>query len=290
MYGYYMTGETEWMRRTAAEIGQLAGGDPHLGADHCGFSPVLGIDHCLGNVLAFEGRPEDGLRSLRSVRGPMFESGYQEMALWTMGEEGLIRFNTGRAAGVDAIATEAQRLAREQGNTFNEIVATCNVYCSALALNERWQELIAATADVRQKMHDTRTTLVYETCAIDLHAVGLLAIGDVEGARRSAQEAVDLMESKGIGNRPGAYKRLALSQLELGEHADAIEETLARFRALIEKTGAVLFDGDVCVLEGLLARRSGRTARAEERFERALGLYQDRGCPALAEELRRRLS
>lgn len=117
-----------------------------------------------------------------------------------------------------------------------------------------------------------------------------LELGNLEAGRATAKEGVVLIRvSKGEAF-PHSYAVLARAQLELGELADAITQTLDEYAALLERTESHLFEGELHELRARLAEREGREVEKIAALQRACDCYTRFGMTAQAERVAKELN
>lgn len=264
-------GQLEAAERTALQVVELAGGDPHLGADVAGFSPLLAARFSHARAIGLGRDPAAALREFPIVRQLALDSGYPEQALWTLSGESELRSTLGRSEGTRALAQTAARLA-EDFEAGGQIIAGLAL-CDALASEREWQSLVDAGSDTLQRIRTRRAMVLYEVNLLTLIGTAQLELGGPEASRTSAAAAIAFMRESHAAWRPNAHAVLARAQLELREPAADIASTLDEYAALLERTGFAIFEGELHELRARLEEREGRRAERSAALKRAGTCY-----------------
>src|SRR5262249_16238520 len=119
---------------------ELAHGDPHLGAEVAGFSPLLAAQYSRLSCIGYTRDPASALRELPRVRRFALDSGYPEVAVWVSGGETNFAYLLSSHEEGRALAQAAVRLAENLG-VANQILAALAL-SDAFACECNWQSLL----------------------------------------------------------------------------------------------------------------------------------------------------
>ena len=288
VYAYFFDGRVSRSLAVCDELLTISEGDPHLGTAVAAFSPASSARHVRAWTVAQAGEPWVALRELALARDLAFEHGYPEVALWTIGSQGLVEFLLGRTAEARTLAQEALRVAENQ-SAMSEIYAHVSALGPALALERDWKGLADVAREALRRMHETGAALAFETIALDFLAAAQLELGQTKAARDTAGQAVALMVETGNRVWSRAHAQLIRSQLALNEPAARVEESLTQYATLLEDTGKRLFEAELHELRASLARREGDRVTQQTELRRAHDLYTSFGVTIHAERLAREL-
>ncbi|MGR9092976.1 MAG: ATP-binding protein, partial [Gammaproteobacteria bacterium] len=255
MYGHMYCGQLAELERVTDEIIALAAGDPHLGTNVVGFSPLMGA---LGvRPLAVGGLrdPATALRESALARQAALDCGYPEQALWAIAWETELRSALGISDGARALAQTASRFAKNMG-VVNEVVAS-TTQCEALFAENDWQAVSTMARERLSGIRESGAGGNWVSRLLSILARAQLELDDPEAARAAALECVLLMREKKSVWNPHGYAVLARAQLELAEPAAGITSTLDEYEALLTRTGFRIYEGELHELRARLAEREG---------------------------------
>ena len=289
VYAYFFDARVSRSLAVCDELLTVSEGDPHLGTAVAAFSPASSARHVRAWTVAQAGEPWVAVRELALARDFAFEHGYPEVALWTIGSQGLVEFLLGRSAEARTLAQEALRVAENQGSTFGEIYAHVSALGPSLALERDWKRLADVAREAVRRMHETRAALAFEAIALDFLAAAQFELGQTKAARDTAARAVVLMMETGNRKWPRAHAQLIRSQIALAEPAARVEESMTRYATLLEDTGKRLFEPELHELRASLAQREGDPLTHTAELRRAHDLYTGFGVTTHAERLAREL-
>jgi len=280
MFGHWYNGHLREAERVADEVIELAREDPGLGTHVSGFSPLAGARFLRLLCIGYTRDPAMYVRELPLVRQFALESGYPEQALWGVAFGAELKYVLGGSDGTRALAQAAARLAENLG-VANELNATL-AQCAALACDREWQPLLDAAGDALRLIRERGAVRLFEPNFLAHLGTAQLELGNLEAGRAAAQEGVMFMRESKAASHPRCYAVLARAQLALGEPAGDIASTLDAYAALLARTGARLFEGELHELRARLAERKGHQAEKAASLKRALDCYTSLGMTAQA--------
>ncbi|MFT4563902.1 MAG: class 3 adenylate cyclase [Gammaproteobacteria bacterium] len=283
IFGYMYAGQLSELEGVADEIIALAAGDPHLGTNVIGFSPLMSA---LGvRPLAVGGLrdPVTALRESSLARQAAADCGYPEQALWAVAWEIELRYAFGISDGARALAQTASQLAENLGPV-NEVVAATS-QCEALLEEHEWQAVSTMTRDLIRRIHERGAGANWESRLLSVLARAQLELGDPEAARAAALKGVVFMRDSNSVWNPHGYAMLVRAQLELAEPAADISNTLNEYEALLTQTGFHIYEGELYELRARLAERQGKKKVRAEALARAHDCYNRFGMTAQAERI-----
>jgi hypothetical protein len=205
MFGRAFCGQLREGERVADEVIDLADGDPDLGADVVGFSPLLAARYVRAQGIAYTRDPATYLRELPLVRQFALDSGYPEQALWMVAVGPALKYALGSSDGIRALAQAAMRLAENLG-VGNEVVAAI-ASCAVLACDREWQALLEAAGDAWGLIRERGAIRLCEPSFLAHIGTAQLELGNLAVGRAAAAEA-----------RQGAFRHGAT---RLGAHLAA---------------------------------------------------------------------
>jgi class 3 adenylate cyclase len=240
------------------EIESLVDGDPHLGADVAGYSPLIGVANNRPMLQALAGMAFDAEAAFSSGRRAALDHGYPEMVLWIRSQQILLcGFDPSRRReGAAAWARECRELAEGLGQ--HNVLGANNSLAQVRGFEGDVEGKLALALETFQTLRDTRGSLLQELYALLLVAEAHLELGHHPDARRAAAELIALNAARETHfiSSP-AFGTLARAQLALHEPVADIEQTLDEYSAVLQYTGIRLFDRDLAELRGLISERAG---------------------------------
>jgi tetratricopeptide (TPR) repeat protein len=276
-------------------IVRLGGGDPEVGRELIGFSPLMFADYMATTILAQAGRFDDcwprAERAIRMAR----EHGTQEDLGSALGVLSLCAYlarGTARVPVADLrqACLEAVEIGEAVGSRYSQTLASYFLATAYFvngdyaASEERFTETLAQARGVG-------TALDWYSFYLAVFADACLARGDAEAAIARAREGIEAADAR------GAWFQAALARAALVDalvRADAPEDTvapvIAAARDLVRKSGG---DSLIPRLREAEARLAGRSNRAmlEAGLREADKMYRAMGAPdpadRLAQELKR---
>jgi class 3 adenylate cyclase len=262
----YLTASLCWngcleeAEKVATQVIELAGGDPHLGAEVAGFTPALGVTFMRAHAKGFRHDPEAALRDLAHMRPIAIESGYPEQTLWSFFQEAELRYALDRWDDSLDLTRSVLRLAENQAVS-SDLLAR-GTLCAELACGRDWQGLLEAAKEGLELLRESSVLRLHESTFLAHIGTAQIGLGRPKEARAAAEEGVAfLREARGYW-RPNVYAVLARAQLALGERAPDIAATLDEYEALLSRSGFHLYEGE---LYELRARLADREAQPEQR-------------------------
>jgi len=273
IYGYMYSGQLAELERVTDEIIALAAGDPHLGTNVIGFSPLMGALGVRPLAVGSLRDPATALRESSLARQAALDCGYTEQALWAVAWEIELRSALGISDGARALAQTASQLSENMG-AVNEVVASTS-QCEALIGEGEWEAVSTMTKELLRGIRESGAGANWVSRLLSILARAQLELGDPRASRAAALEGVVFMrDTKSVWN-PHNYAVLARAQLELAEPAADISNTLGEYEALLTQTGFHIYEGELHELRACLAEREGQhtertaaLARAHDRYTR----------------------
>jgi adenylate cyclase len=274
-------------------IVRLADGDPQVGGELLGFSPLLWAEVLAASTLAMSGRfDECWPRAEKAIRMAR-EHGAPENLVWALGLPANVAYLAGGTSvvpGTDVrrASLEGVEIAERVGAQFTQITAS---YFLAYAFfvtgdygasEERFSEAVA-------QAREANTALDWQGFFLGVFADASRARGDVEAAIGRAREGVAAADAA------GAWFQAALARATLADAlilANAPQEEIApvvaEAHALVRRSGG---NSLLPRLREAQARLDGRGNRAilEAGLREAEGMYRARGAPDPAERLAKEL-
>ncbi len=235
------------------EVIELAGEDPHLGADMQGYSPLISARSVRAGQIGLAGDPSAFLSEAPALRRLCLDHGYPENAVYLMLDESLFAEILRDGSGAQARAREAMRLSENVGAM--TLFCARHSLCCSLAFDRQWEAMRDTAESALRDARAARAGRFLEPLTLHYLSQALLGLGRLDEARERAVEGFDFMETTGdVGWSPLGYLTLAEIQLAGGEAAADIERTLAAYEAMIERTGMRLLDGGLREMRDRLAQ------------------------------------
>ncbi len=268
---HMLMGQLQESERVTDEAIALAGRDVELGAENTHLSPLLSVRSFRANVIGRARDPETALGELSSVRQLALDRGYPEMALWALCWEAEIRWALGHYTEIRKLAQTALQMAQNQ-SVMHQIYADLTL-SYALGCEREWQALLDAAGAALRQMREHGVGRIYEANFLSLMATAQLELGNLDAGRAHAAEGVAFIRSSRHEMEPRSYAVLARAELALGQSAADIGAILEEYAALIERTGARLFEGELHELRARLAEREGQELERVAALSRAQECY-----------------
>jgi class 3 adenylate cyclase len=257
IFGYQHGGLVEPGLAACDELERLVGGDPHLGADVAGYSPLIGVAMVRPMLQALGGIEVDTQAAFNAARRAALDHGYREMVLWMMNFEIMLcAFDPSRdREGLAMRVRECHELAEGLGQ--HNVLGVNNGLAHVLGFQGDTKGKLELASETLAMLRDSRGSVLQEIFALLLTAEAHLALGHTVEARQAATEVIKFnatMETHLLS--PLAYGSLTRAQLALDEPISEIERTLDGYAAVIEHTGMCLHDQDLAELRLLLSERA----------------------------------
>jgi hypothetical protein len=281
---YFWTGPLAEAERLADELIALAEGDPRLGAEVTGISPLLGARAFRAHGMGYARDPDEALRELHLVRQVALDSNFPEQALWAVDYEAALRCELDRPDGLSVLAQTAARLAekRDMGAT----ISSRTGIVAALAGERKWQTVLETAVDTVKLIRECQVLGVFESFFLKHISTAQFELGDLAAARAAAAEGVAQIRSWEGCWSPNSYAALARAQLALHEPSADIAATLGEYATLLARTGFTLFEGELHELGAQLAARDGERDAQVRALHRAHAGYVRFGMTARADRVR----
>ena len=267
---HMLSGQVLDSERVGDEVIALASKDVDLGAEVIHFSPLLAAQTFRALSIGRSRDPAQALRELPRLRQRALDSGYPEPAVWSLLLEAELKWALGQLEGTRTLAQAALQLAQNLGvgnQTFADLVL-----CYALACDREWQPLLDTAGRTLRLIRERGAGRMFEACLLALNGTAQLELGNLDAGRAAAVEGIAFIRTSRFALEPRSYAVLARAQLTLAEPAADIARTLDEYAALLERTGARLYEGEMHELRARLAEREGRVV------ERAAALRCARDC------------
>jgi tetratricopeptide (TPR) repeat protein len=212
--------------------------------------------------------------------------------IWLVSVGGIIRGQMGELEASRRDLDRAVELARELNNAENSRASSLSYLGAAQLLHEEWQEAIDALEQGLAIARGQGTRLDIEAVMLANLARAYLGAGQVEKARRTAEEALQTAHQRGeLHHEIRAQLSLAHALLaDDGANARAaIEETLARAFELVRETGAKAYEPHILEARAELARALGDEATYKRQLREAHRLFVEIGATGHAKRLAKEL-
>jgi tetratricopeptide (TPR) repeat protein len=270
-------------------IVERSGGDPHVGRELIGYSPLLWAEFMRAWMLAQLGRFDECWPRLERAIRMAREHAAQENLGWALGGPSLCAYlarGTSRVPVTDVrrACVEGVEIAEAVGSRFSQIFASYNLAVAHFvsgdygASEERYTEALA-------QARGAGTALDWQSLHLAVFADACLARGDAEGAISKAREGIAAADAG------GAWFQAALARTALVDalvRADAPEQAvtavISEARELVRKSGG---DSLLPRLREAEARFAGGDDRTilEAGLREAEAMYRAMGAPDPADRL-----
>ena len=274
-------------------IVDLSGGDPQVGRELIGYSPLIWAEGLAGWMLAQAGRfDECWPRAERAIRMAR-EHSAQENLGWALGglsQCAYLARGTSRVPVTDLrrACLEGVEIADAAGSRYSQIVASSNLAVAFFvngdcgASEERFTETLA-------QAQGAGTALDWQGNSLAVFADACLARGDAEAAISKAREAIEFADAGGAWFQ-AALGRAALADalVRAGAPEPAVAAVIAEARELVRKSGGDSLLPRLREAEARLAGRNGRTI-LEAGLREAEAMYRAMAAPDPADRLAQEL-
>jgi hypothetical protein len=288
VYANWLTGQPHESQRLCDEVIELADGDPDLGADLAGYSPLFSARLMRERAHAYTRNVSGHQAACEATRRVALETGYLEQTVWAIVEGAWLDLVGGTGGGFQARAREAQSRAEHLGAANQSLAALA--LCRALAIDGDWQGVLETASVALRNGREARAGLFVEVGLLSSVSQAELELGRPDAARAAASEAVEQMQSYAYLYWLIPYRDLARAQLALGEPRVEVEQTLDAFLQTIEQTDQRVFEGLMHELRAELAEREGDSAGRAQSLQHALDAYESFGITAHSDRLRAALA
>jgi tetratricopeptide (TPR) repeat protein len=266
---------------TVARVARLTGGDPEVGREVLGFSPLMWADMLKAWALSASGRFDECWQHVERATKLARECNAQDNLVWSLAALGMIAYLAGgisRVPGEDVrrACAEAVEIADAVGNRYSELFASlalaASLYLSGeySACEERLTETIA-------QARAAGTGLDWLPFHLALIADSCRARGDLKTAISRAREGIEAADSGGAWFF-GALTRAALADALVAAGAPDAEvaNVIGEARELVSKSGGNSVLPRLREAEARVAGRNDRSAlvaglREAEQMYRAMG-------------------
>jgi class 3 adenylate cyclase/tetratricopeptide (TPR) repeat protein len=267
----------------------LSGGDPHIGREVIGYSPLIWAESTLGQVLAMIGRFDDcwphAERAIRMAR----EHGAQENLGWALGGVAIDAYFARGTTGVPVAdlrqaCVQGLEIADAGGSRFSQILASGGLATAHFLSGEYGtsEDLLGETLAL---MRRAGTALDWQGYHLAIFADLALARGDTEAAIARAREGVALADAN------GAWFQAAMCRAALADalvHAQVqepdISGLIAEARELVRKSGGNSLLPRLREAEARIAGRHDQ-ATLHTGLREAEAMYRAMGAPDPANRL-----
>ena len=268
---------------------ERSGGDPQVGGQVVGYSPLIWAETLAAWTLAMLGRfDECWPRAERAIRLAR-EHHAQENLGWALGVPAFVAYiarGTSRlpVSDICQASVESCEIAESVGSRYSQLVASFGL-ATALCLNGD-----SATGEGR--FTDTFTQARSAGIALESQAFHLAVLADARRARGDADAAIRAArEGVAVADANAAWFQAALARAALADaliHAQAPEAEISRAiveaRELVRKSGGESLLPRLCEAEARLAGRTNRDALIADLRE-AEAMYRAVGAPDPAARL-----
>jgi tetratricopeptide (TPR) repeat protein len=257
----------------------LAGGDAGRGGDQLVFNPLGTI--LMGKAMTggMMGRIPEARRDLDEAIALMRRIGDLPVLCAALCLQPTIAEWAGDPSGTLEAAREGLELAEARGSHL-AIVMGLQAVGRAHLLHESWADCAAALERCLAQMREHDTGRLFEPLALAWLAEARIELGDVDAARTTAEEAVELgRRRKTPIMEAGAHMAIARVLLARGDAgaAEEIEAELDRAATLFADCGAAGLAPTVPVERAALARLCGDEEARERHLREAHRLFSEVG-------------
>ena len=290
-YWLLTAGRLPQAREAIDSLIELTGGDPQVGRELAGFSPLFWADTVGAWVLAQAGGFDDCWpqleRSLQRARD--YGARENENLGWVLGA---LSFCAYFARGTSCVpvtdvcraALEGVEIAEAGGSRYSQISALSNL-AIALFLSGDYRACEERFTDALAQAHGAKTALDWQGYYLTVFADSCLARGDVQAAISKAREAIEVADAGGAWFQAALARAAmadALVRADAPEHA--IAPVIAEARELVRKSGGNSLLPRLREAEARLAGRNDRTL-LQAGLREAEAMYRAMGAPDPAERL-----
>jgi len=271
-------------------IVERTGGDPQLGREIVGFSPLVWAEQVGAIALAQAGRFDEYrprvARALRQAR----EHALQENLGWALGmlsSVGYLESATSGAADMLRAAAQAVEIADAVGSRYSQITASSNLAAASL-LNGDYAACEERLLDCLATGRESGTGLDWHGQMLAMLADARLARGNGDGAIAAAREGVAVADAGGAWFQ-AVQARAALvdALVRTGAPDEAVAALIAEARELVRKSGGNSLLPRLREAEARLARHD--LAALTAGLREAAAMYRAMGAPDPADRLTREL-
>ncbi|HEY2774003.1 MAG TPA: adenylate/guanylate cyclase domain-containing protein [Candidatus Binatia bacterium] len=273
-------------------VAELTGGDPEVGRELIGYSPLIWAEHCRGWMRAQTGRFDECWPQVEHAIAMAREHGALENLGWALGILSHCAYlaGTSRAPATDVrrACLEGVEIFEAGGSRFSKITASNNL-ATAHFLNGDYREAEDRLTEGIAQARAAGTALEWLGFNLAVFADSRLARGDVEAAIAKAQEAIDTSDAGGAWFQSAVARAvLADALVEIGAAEHEVTPVIAEARELVRKSGGNSLLPRLRAAEARLAGRDDRKA-LEAGLREAESMYRAMGAPDAADRLAREL-
>jgi tetratricopeptide (TPR) repeat protein len=275
-------------------IVERSGGDPHVGRELIGYSPLIWAEFMAAWMLAQAGRFDECWPRVEHAIRMGREHGAQENLGWALGGVSACAYFAGGTSRVPVTdvcraSLEGVEIAEAGGSRFSQIFASCHL-ATAHFLSGDYRASEERFAETLAEARSAGTALDWQGYYLAVLADSCLARGDVEAAIARAREGIVAADAG------GSWLQAALARAVLVDallRADAPEHEIAAViteaHELVRKSGGNSLLPRLREAEARLAGRHDRAILATELRE-AETMYRAIGAPDPADRLARELA
>jgi len=286
-YWLALLGETRATIESVTERIERMGEDYDLGRRVLGFSTLIWSTFFLGLVLTENGRIDEARTTVdRALRLARDHDDIESLA-WAHTQYAMLDYFSGEVRDGLEHARAGAEIAERIGSPFSRVIAYCVMGYGHLARRE-WIEAIEVEEEALRIMSASRTGLQYEPLALAAVAEAQLGLGDLEGARASAQRGADLAARADM-RRFEAQCRVILGCALTRSHPAEADAELGRALELIGDD-FVSYLPRVSEARADLHGMHGRTPARDQLLREALEGYERIGAHGHARRMRDRLA
>ncbi len=268
---------------------ELTAGDPNMGRELIGYSPLIWAEFCAGWMRAQAGRFDECWPRLERAIRLAREHGAQENLGWALGGICLCAYlagGTSRAPtnNVRRACVEAVEIADAGGSRFSQIFASYHL-ATAHFLDGDYRAAEEQYAEAFAQARAAGTALDWLSLELAVCADSCLARGDTDAAIATAREAIAAADAGGAWFQAAVARAAAAEALvRAGAPKHEITAVIADARELVRKSGG---DSLLPRLRAAEARLAGRDDPAilEAGLREAEAMYRAMGAPDAAARL-----
>lgn len=255
----------------------LAGGDPTIGADLAFTCPLAHALQSRGQSRGYLGDLDRARRDFDRAGELAREHGDPQTESACHANRALLEADLGEVRAARASAALGLDLAQRAGDTIHAIACSTPVAVADAEAGRSADALARARANLEEiRRHEIG--LYYEPLLLATIARSQLALGEPDVALAAAEEAVDIMDARGL-TACALTAPIALAQVLIATEGAAagtrIEAVLSRASRVARASGATVFEPRIDRELTVLARLRGDAVTASTPERTADGLHPD---------------
>ena len=283
-YSHLCAGQLAEARAFAERGLELSEANPNMGRDLLGFQALPFFLILRALIRALMGELDQARHDVdRGIELARDADDIENLG-WGLGFSVSQAVLSGKPGNAGAHALQAVEIAEKLGSAFS-LSAGLYALGSFQILQGNCREAVESLERAIEISHSRGTALESEALTLSSLAQAYLGSGDVERARKTAEEALRIARERGSRHHElNAHIALvrALLASEGAAAATAIEASLATALELVRETGGKTLEPQVLVERAHLARLRGDAAACERDLREAQRLFRNIGAGAYA--------